>query len=120
RMFEPLLTRLGDRYHMIAPDYPGFGHSDSPSPKEFAYTFDHIATVMDHFTEAVGLPRYTLYIQDYRHPVGFHISLAHPHPPPLGPNRRSPTTPPPATGPWRQWERPDANSGLIARHTKRR
>ena len=78
RMFEPLLTRLGDRYHMIAPDYPGFGHSDAPSPKEFAYTFDHIATVMDHFTDAVGLPRYTLYMQDYGGPVGFRMALAHP------------------------------------------
>jgi pimeloyl-ACP methyl ester carboxylesterase len=78
RMFEPLLSRLGDRYHMIAPDYPGFGHSDAPSPKEFAYTFDHIATVMDHFTQAVGLPRYTLYMQDYGGPVGFRMALAHP------------------------------------------
>src|SRR5256885_13451738 len=64
RMFEPLLTRLADRVHMIAPDYPGFGHSDAPSPKEFAYTFDNIAKVMDHFTEALGLSTYTLYMQD--------------------------------------------------------
>ena len=78
RMFEPLLTRLSDRYHMIAPDYPGFGHSDSPSPKEFAYTFDHIASVMDHFTQAVGLSHYTLYMQDYGGPVGFRMALAHP------------------------------------------
>src|SRR5580658_8806832 len=49
RMFEPLFTRLGDRYHMVAPDYPGFGHSDWPDPKKFAYTFDHIAEVMNHF-----------------------------------------------------------------------
>jgi pimeloyl-ACP methyl ester carboxylesterase len=49
RMFEPLFARLSDRYHLIAPDYPGFGHSDWPSPKDFAYTFDNIAKVVGHF-----------------------------------------------------------------------
>jgi alpha-beta hydrolase superfamily lysophospholipase len=49
RMFEPLFARLSDRYHLVAPDYPGFGHSDWPDPKAFAYTFDHIASVMDDF-----------------------------------------------------------------------
>jgi pimeloyl-ACP methyl ester carboxylesterase len=78
RMFEPLLTRLSDRYHLIAPDYPGFGHSDWPDPKQFAYTFDHLATVTDHFTQALGLTKYTLYMQDYGGPVGFRIALAHP------------------------------------------
>jgi pimeloyl-ACP methyl ester carboxylesterase len=78
RMFEPLLTRLAGDFHMIAPDYPGFGHSDAPSPKEFAYTFDSIAKVMDHFTECVGLTKYTLYMQDYGGPVGFRMALAHP------------------------------------------
>jgi pimeloyl-ACP methyl ester carboxylesterase len=78
RMFEPLLTRLADQFHMIAPDYPGFGHSDSPPPKDFSYTFDHIATVMDHFTETLGLAKYTLYMQDYGGPVGFRMVLAHP------------------------------------------
>ena len=78
RMFNPLLTRLSDRYHLIAPDYPGFGHSDWPDPKRFAYTFDHIAEVMNHFTEALGLSRYTLYMQDYGGPVGFRMALAHP------------------------------------------
>jgi pimeloyl-ACP methyl ester carboxylesterase len=78
RMFEPLFSRLADRYHVIAPDYPGFGHSDWPSPKVFAYTFDHLAAVMEHFTEAVGLPRYTLYMQDYGAPVGFRMALRHP------------------------------------------
>ncbi len=78
RMFEPLFARLSDRYHMIAPDYPGFGHSDWPNPKEFAYTFDHIATVTDHFTQAIGLTKYTLYMQDYGGPVGFRMILAHP------------------------------------------
>ena len=55
-----------------------FGHSDWPDPKKFAYTFDHIAEVMNHFTEAVGLSRYTLYMQDYGGPVGFRMALVHP------------------------------------------
>jgi len=63
RMFQPLLTRLSDKYHLVAPDYPGFGHSDWPDPKQFDYTFDHIAAVMDDFTQAVGLSHYTLYMQ---------------------------------------------------------
>jgi pimeloyl-ACP methyl ester carboxylesterase len=78
RMFEPLFARLRDRYHLVAPDYPGFGHSDWPDPKKFAYTFDHLAEVMNHFTEALGLKRYTLYMQDYGGPVGFRMVLAHP------------------------------------------
>src|SRR6202049_3897004 len=78
RMFEPLFARLSDRYHLVAPDYPGFGHSDWPDPKKFAYTFDHLAEVMNHFTEALGLARYTLYMQDYGGPVGFRMALAHP------------------------------------------
>ena len=78
RMFEPLFARLSDRYHLVAPDYPGFGHSDWPDPKKFAYTFDHYAEIMNHFTEALGLSRYTLYMQDYGGPVGFRMALAHP------------------------------------------
>src|SRR5208282_5129448 len=78
RMFEPLFTRLSDRYHLVAPDYPGFGHSDWPDPKKFAYTFDRIAEIMNHFTETIGLSRYTLYMQDYGGPVGFRMILAHP------------------------------------------
>jgi pimeloyl-ACP methyl ester carboxylesterase len=78
RMFQPLLARLADSYHLVAPDYPGFGHSDWPDPKQFDYTFDHIASVMHDFTLAVGLSRYTLYMQDYGGPVGFRMTLAHP------------------------------------------
>ncbi|HUN85255.1 MAG TPA: alpha/beta hydrolase [Terracidiphilus sp.] len=78
RMFQPLLTRLSDRYRLIAPDYPGFGHSDWPDPRHFAYTFDHIAAIMDDFTQALGLSRYSLYMQDYGGPVGFRMALAHP------------------------------------------
>ncbi len=78
RMFEPLLARLSDRYHLVAPDYPGFGHSDWPDPKAFAYTFDRCADIVTSFTEALGLSRYTLYMQDYGGPVGFRMALAHP------------------------------------------
>jgi pimeloyl-ACP methyl ester carboxylesterase len=67
RMFEPLFARLSDRYHLVAPDYPGFGHSDWPDPKKFTY-----------FIEALGFSRYTLYMQDYGGPVGFRLALAHP------------------------------------------
>jgi len=77
RMFEPLLGRLSDCCHLIAPDYPGFGHSDWPNPKEFAYTFDRYAKIMIHFAEALGVSRYTLYMQDYGGPVGFRMALAH-------------------------------------------
>src|ERR1700728_4225683 len=78
RMFEPLFARLSDHYHLVAPDYPGFGHSDWPDPKAFNYTFDHIASVMDDFTQSIGLSHYTLYMQDYGGPVGFRMALAHP------------------------------------------
>src|SRR5712671_995176 len=69
RMYEPMLTRVSAHYHLVAPDYPGFGHSDAPGAKAFSYTFDHIAQVMEHFTEALGLDRYALYVQDYGGPV---------------------------------------------------
>jgi len=78
RMYEPLFSRLADRYHLIAPDYPGFGHSDWPDPTHFAYTFDRFAEIMNRFTEAIALPRYTLYMQDYGGPVGFRMALSHP------------------------------------------
>src|ERR1700748_2416266 len=78
RMFQPLLTRLADKYHLVAPDYPGYGHSDWPDPKQFDYTFDHIARIMDDFAQVLGLSRYRLYTQDYGAPVGFRMVLAHP------------------------------------------
>lgn len=77
RMFQPLLTRLADEFHLVAPDYPGYGHSGWPDPKQFQYTFDNIASLMDKFTEELGLQRYTLYMQDYGGPVGFRMALAH-------------------------------------------
>ena len=78
RMFEPLLRRLSDRYHLVAPDYPGFGHSDWPDPKTFAYSFDRYAQIINRFTEALGLSHYTLYMQDYGGPVGFRMAMSHP------------------------------------------
>jgi len=78
-MFDPLLARLSDCYHLVAPDYPGFGHSDWPDPKRFAYTFDHYAQIVNHFTEALGLLSFTLYMQDYGGPVGFRMALAYPN-----------------------------------------
>jgi pimeloyl-ACP methyl ester carboxylesterase len=76
-MFEALFARIADRYRLVAPDYPGFGHSDWPDPKTFPYTFDRIAEVVNHFTEKVGLQRCTVYMQDYGGPVGFRMALAH-------------------------------------------
>jgi len=78
RMFDSLLPTLGRRYHLIAPDYPGFGHSDAPDPKTFAYTFDHLTAVTDDFASQLGLTRYTLYLQDYGGPIGFRIAMKHP------------------------------------------
>jgi len=78
RMFDPLFARLSGRYHLVAPDYPGFGHSSWPDPKKFAYTFDHIAEVITRFTEVLNLSHYSLYMQDYGGPVGFRMILAHP------------------------------------------
>ncbi len=78
RMFEPLLARLSGHYHLIAPDYPGFGHSDAPDARGFEYTFDHLAEITRHFTEKLGLKRYTLYMQDYGGPVGIRLALERP------------------------------------------
>jgi pimeloyl-ACP methyl ester carboxylesterase len=78
RMFDPLLARLSDRYHLVAPDYPGFGHSDAPSARDFSYTFDNLAVVTRHFTETLKLHHYVLYVQDYGGPIGMRLALAHP------------------------------------------
>jgi pimeloyl-ACP methyl ester carboxylesterase len=77
-MFRDLLPRLADRYHLVAPDLPGFGFSDAPDRARFKYTFDGLAKAVDHFTEAVGLKRYAIYVFDYGAPVGFRLALAHP------------------------------------------
>jgi pimeloyl-ACP methyl ester carboxylesterase len=78
RMFATLMPLLADRYHLVAPDYPGFGHTDAPDPQHFAYTFDHLADVIDRFSQALQLQRYALFLQDYGGPVGFRLALAHP------------------------------------------
>ncbi|MGB9387583.1 MAG: alpha/beta fold hydrolase, partial [Pseudolabrys sp.] len=78
RMFDTLIPLLADRYHLIAPDYPGFGHSDAPSPDKFSYTFENIANVIDKFTQALNLNKYALYLNDYGGPIGFRLAVAHP------------------------------------------
>jgi pimeloyl-ACP methyl ester carboxylesterase len=77
--FATLMPLLADRYHLIAPDYPGFGHSDAPPPATFAYTFDHFAQVIDELTAKLGLTTYTLYMNDYGGPVGFRLAVKHPN-----------------------------------------
>ena len=80
RMYQALLeSGLSKQYHLVAPDYPGFGHSSWPDAKGFAYTFDHLADVIERFTEAIGLTRYALYIFDYGAPVGLRLALRHPN-----------------------------------------
>src|SRR5689334_1025656 len=78
RMFDPLIPLLASRYHLIAPDYPGFGQSDAPPPSRYAYTFDHLAETTSALLEQLGINRYILYLQDYGGPVGFRIMTAHP------------------------------------------
>jgi pimeloyl-ACP methyl ester carboxylesterase len=78
RMFDTLMPLLADRYHLIAPDYPGFGNSEAPSPDKFSYTFDAIADVVGAFTEAIHLDRYALYLQNYGGPVGYRVAVTHP------------------------------------------
>ena len=77
-MFRDLFGQLSDHYRLIAPDLPGFGFSDAPDRSQFAYTFEHIAEVIGHFTEALNLNRFALYIFDYGAPVGLRLALAHP------------------------------------------
>jgi pimeloyl-ACP methyl ester carboxylesterase len=77
-MFRNLIPALSDKYHVIAPDYPGFGYSDSPSPEQYAYTFDHLADTVDHFLDQQGITKYSIYIQDYGAPVGFRLATRHP------------------------------------------
>ncbi len=71
RMYEPLFTRLADAFHLIAPDNPEFGHREAPDPREFDYTFDNIARIIERFTELLRIDRYNLFVQDYGGPVGF-------------------------------------------------
>ena len=77
-MFRDLIPKLAGRYHVIAPDYPGFGYSDQPTTTQFKYTFDSIADLVDKFLKAVSVERYSIYIQDYGAPVGMRLFVNHP------------------------------------------
>jgi pimeloyl-ACP methyl ester carboxylesterase len=77
-MFRDLIPLLADRFHMTAPDLPGFGQSDMPPRNQFKYTFDNIARVIDRFTEVVGFDRFALYVFDYGAPTGFRLATWHP------------------------------------------
>ena len=77
-MYRALIPALADRYHVVAPDLPGFGYSDAPDRSSFKYSFDHLAELVDRFTEVLGLTRYALYIFDYGAPVGFRLAIRHP------------------------------------------
>ena len=78
REYDTLIPLLATRYHLISPDFPGFGQSDAPPPSTYAYTFDHLAQTTDHLLEALKVGRYSLYIHDYGAPVGMRLILAHP------------------------------------------
>ena len=78
QMFRNLIPALADEYRVVAPDYPGYGHSSMPPRDEFAYTFDTLADVIERFTEVVGLTTYALYLQDYGAPVGYRLAVKHP------------------------------------------
>ena len=77
-MFRNLIPLLSDRFHIVAPDLPGFGFSQSPPRSQFKYTFDNLAMVIEAFTEGVRLQRYALYVFDYGAPVGYRLAIRHP------------------------------------------
>lgn len=77
-MFRDLIPQLADNYHVIAPDYPGFGHSDTPDPSGFDYTFDHLATMIDKLATTLGVAKYSMYVVDYGAPIGYRLALRHP------------------------------------------
>ena len=77
-MFRNLMSDLSDRYHLVAPDYPGYGRSDQPLMSEFEYTFDHLAEIVDGFLEALAIDKFSIYLMDYGAPVGYRVALKHP------------------------------------------
>ena len=78
RMFRDLIPRLADAYHLIAPDYPAFGHSAVPDRSAFGYTFDHLAGVADGLLEQLGTGTFAIYAMDFGAPAGFRLALRHP------------------------------------------
>jgi pimeloyl-ACP methyl ester carboxylesterase len=78
QMFRDLIPRLADKYHVVAPDYPGYGYSEMPDRAKFSYSFDNYANIVDKLTQQIGLDRYALYVMDYGAPVGFRIASKHP------------------------------------------
>jgi pimeloyl-ACP methyl ester carboxylesterase len=77
-MFRNLIPALADRYHVIAPDYPGYGQSDMPDRAQFAYTFDHFAQLVGGLLDQLGVVRHAMYVMDYGAPVGWRLALKHP------------------------------------------
>jgi len=77
-MFRDVIPALSDRYHVVAPDLPGFGFSDAPNRQRFRYSFENLAKIIDSFAQTIGLERYAIYVFDYGAPVGFRLALAHP------------------------------------------
>ena len=77
-MFRNLMPALSDRFHLVAPDYPGYGNSSMPTVDEFDYTFDRLSEVMEGFIQKLGLKKYSLYLQDYGAPIGYRIAVNHP------------------------------------------
>jgi pimeloyl-ACP methyl ester carboxylesterase len=77
-MFRDLIPLLADRFHLVAPDYPGFGYSAQPKVDEFDYTFDHLTDVIEGFVDALGLTKYALYMQDFGGPIGFRLATRRP------------------------------------------
>jgi pimeloyl-ACP methyl ester carboxylesterase len=77
-MYRELIAGLADRYHVVAPDLPGFGFTETPDRADFQYSFDHLAEVIERFTQVLGLSRYALYVFDYGAPVGFRLAVHHP------------------------------------------
>ena len=77
-MFRELMPELAADYHLVAPDFPGFGQTESPSREEFEYSFDHLAKIVDKFTEQLGLTQYAMYVFDYGAPIGYRLAMWHP------------------------------------------
>ena len=77
-MFRNLLPALGDEFHLVAPDYPGYGNSSMPTVDQFDYTFDRLADIVETLTARLGIDRYSLYLMDYGAPVGFRIAVRQP------------------------------------------